>query len=1574
MKSTEMLSRKLVWVICLLLFHVSNLSSKPFSTTVIASPSSESPQDAIPNVINKNNENERASSPSSPLDSIWKTFKDVIESTTSVLSSSLSSSGSVSSHEEDHSVIRSERQIKDDMFNRRGLLMEQSLIEHYTHQFFDFFPQLKEYLLIAEEENFISEKKGSTEKIQARASPTNLDMLRWVQPDPIDSVTKCYCFSESRDSHWSFQWCPQKRTIFQGQRTKDGKLVPSFNLGTLSSPNGNAAKDKDNVLGITSDTSYLVTTAKANYPSAIAIHPYLDGDTCVESGLQRRISVVVLHRSASTKCSLGKGGETFLESVVEVRACQYMLHVCLDSWKDTVDLPQNDKTNYKEESPLAIKHRAHLITESGLEQMNQTLHYIKNHIIGSFARKSRADARGKSRDNILTSLHSALPPFPQTRIESNLKLIKNMFMHAYDSYMYHGYPASEVKPISCGPATFNLVKIPGLTLIDSLDTLVILGNYTEFARSVERLRFLNDNVYEETGLFTTGSGLFDVNYNVSVFETNIRVLGGLLSAHQLAAAFMADKVLKKEIWAKDRSILLGSHHEKEGESASSTPSIDCDDTSTTSQCKQESFPKNVHYNHTDQYWVYDDFLLELARDIGDRLLPAFDTKTGIPYGSINLMHGVPKGETPIASLAGGGTLTLEMELLSRLTGNNEYGRAAKLATRAFWMRRSTHGLLGKHICTRTGTWTESLSGIGSNSDSFYEYLIKHHILFPEDSDFWFQLVAAYGGLYNETRIGEWYGDVEMRRGKKQKGAPRRVFEALAAFYPGMQVLLGEITPAARTLNSFFLVREYLGFLPERFDFGAWKVDHGGGIHFLRPELLESAYFLHRSSKGFQNNIRSRRNSCTSDSSGWVWSGDFALHAIEKLTRTKCGYASVRGVSPKTTGKLKADRNRIGLMDEMPSFFLSETLKYLYLLFDDENILHTDENHDWVFTTEAHPIHNEPKQVSVDAKLMEQAQELKSRIQRRLDERKKPVYDLNQGLLEEKWTEESKVRDFGLQLKSLIKNVGKLYEDRRLLERRYSQHDTLFSTAVERLFPNDNSLSPFDVYSERLYTANPTYLSFRKLGNELDLTHSCPNLYASNFLWIRALNGGIADYSDSYKSRTDDDFLVSESDIIQLGSVDALALHGAGVHIQSLYDAFYQIRHPIQDKKIRKDKDPYSASRNTKGQEENRNGVTRFDMGTDMGSFDVSAFPGGSGFFVQHVESGETVITTLIEEEPTLGNQQGPFILVYSTSDAGTQVTGISRGYSVVDQDHRAVVLADVHGNSYSCQVQIMESKIHVEEDSSCDAPASSSPECISSETKDKIVHEFPCSPALFGPSHISHLQKVDIIEVKAKIQSSGANDKQGCGRFSMSPASNGSVKEPNPLDDSSSHCDIIGDEKSSLISLVERGDCTFQEKSFNKKITEGSKGVIVMNNNKGDDLFVMSGGGSKEITSLDREDYPVTVLVTWDDGQKILKTMSSHESKNDDTQLFAKISLVQDQVPPDSELKGSKSKFWPRVKASPDVLQIYSRSGWGIQAVQGFADGNTQAQWQLYLLQHGLAEETVYEGTNPTTDVDIVNG
>ena len=74
------------------------------------------------------------------------------------------------------------------------------------------------------------------------------------------------------------------------------------------------------------------------------------------------------------------------------------------------------------------------------------------------------------------------------------------------------------------------------------------------------------------------------------------------------------------------------------------------------------------------------------------------------------MYGVPEGETKIASTAGAGSLLIEFEVLSRLSGDESFGRAALLSMKSIYKRRSPVGLVGKHINTETGAWHESISG------------------------------------------------------------------------------------------------------------------------------------------------------------------------------------------------------------------------------------------------------------------------------------------------------------------------------------------------------------------------------------------------------------------------------------------------------------------------------------------------------------------------------------------------------------------------------------------------------------------------------------------------------------------------------------------------------------------------------------------------------------------------------------------------------------------------------------------------------------------------------------------------
>ena len=59
---------------------------------------------------------------------------------------------------------------------------------------------------------------------------------------------------------------------------------------------------------------------------------------------------------------------------------------------------------------------------------------------------------------------------------------------------------------------------------------------------------------------------------------------------------------------------------------------------------------------------------------------------------------------------------------------------------------------------------------------------------------------------------------------------------------------------------------------------------------------------------------------------WLSLGRDMLTSLQQLNRVECGYAAIRHLSHRD------------LEDRMDSYFLSETVKYLYLLFDTDNFI------------------------------------------------------------------------------------------------------------------------------------------------------------------------------------------------------------------------------------------------------------------------------------------------------------------------------------------------------------------------------------------------------------------------------------------------------------------------------------------------------------------------------------------------------------------------------------------------------------------------------------------------------------
>src|SRR5437764_11645478 len=138
----------------------------------------------------------------------------------------------------------------------------------------------------------------------------------------------------------------------------------------------------------------------------------------------------------------------------------------------------------------------------------------------------------------------------------------------------------------------------------------------------------------------------------------------------------------------------------------------------------------------------DKRLLMLAEDLGNRLLPVFESPTGLPYRYVNLKTG--KVRDNVTNPAEAGTLLIEFGTLARLTHRQIFYDKAKGALVEIYNRRSSIGLVGTWINVETGKWTDTDSHISGAIDSYYEYLLKCAILF-DDQDcrrMWNEGIAA----------------------------------------------------------------------------------------------------------------------------------------------------------------------------------------------------------------------------------------------------------------------------------------------------------------------------------------------------------------------------------------------------------------------------------------------------------------------------------------------------------------------------------------------------------------------------------------------------------------------------------------------------------------------------------------------------------------------------------------------------------------------------------------------------------------------------------------------------------------
>jgi len=348
----------------------------------------------------------------------------------------------------------------------------------------------------------------------------------------------------------------------------------------------------------------------------------------------------------------------------------------------------------------------------------------------------------------------------------------------------------------------------------------------------------------------------------------------------------------------------------------------------------------------------DEVFLDKAQDLGSRLIKSFNSPNRLPYGVINLQTG--KGHNFRRNsydylLAEVGTNQLEYRYLSTVTGDQSFVNKSIHVFDLLQRLMPNDGLLPLKLKDGTNGIEFSTDHIsfGGMGDSTYEYMLKLWLQGGKKEqqyrDMWDASVQGlHDHLLQQSRPNGLSYIAERKKGKLVHR-----FEHLTCFMSGSLALGAYTDPEgldsrrarrdlktakalaytcyqmyARTKSG--LSPEYVLFTGEHDDF---RIPHGGARQYiLRPEVVESLYYL---------------NKLTGDPIYREWGWEI-FQSLEKYCKSRYGYASLKDVN-KPTKK----------MDKMQSFFLAETLKYMYLLFDIESTI--DILHTHVFNTEAHPL-------------------------------------------------------------------------------------------------------------------------------------------------------------------------------------------------------------------------------------------------------------------------------------------------------------------------------------------------------------------------------------------------------------------------------------------------------------------------------------------------------------------------------------------------------------------------------------------------------------------------------------------
>ncbi|MCJ1307798.1 mannosyl-oligosaccharide alpha-1,2-mannosidase [Agyrium rufum] len=498
--------------------------------------------------------------------------------------------------------------------------------------------------------------------------------------------------------------------------------------------------------------------------------------------------------------------------------------------------------------------------------------------------------------------------------------VKEAFIQSWDGYSQNAWGYDEYHPVSKQGSQMATSGL-GWIIVDALDTLMIMNLTSRLSHAREWMS-------------TTLN--YDQDTEVNTFETTIRMLGGLLSAHYL---------------------------------------------STT-------YPDMAPLTDDDFGTPGEDLYLEKAADLADRLLGAFDTNSGVPASSVNLktLDGiVSKDDGGASSTAEAASLQLEFKYLAMLMGEATYWTKAEKVIQIIDDNGMEDGLLPIFIYADRGVFRGNNIRLGSRGDSYYEYLIKQYLQTSKQEslylDMWNQaLRGVRKHLITYSEDAHFTILAERPTGLDDEISPK--MDHLVCFMPGTIALgatEGLPLAEARKLKTWGkqqeedmdLARELTktcwgmykamatGLAPEiahfniatpphMYDDGkleSWEIEDwdgsaGGNMSWIhdfiikhqdahnlqRPETVESLFYMWR---------------ITGDSMYREWGWEM-FQAFVKHTSVEggAGFTSLNN----------ANTIPPQVKDNMESFWLAETLKYFYLLFSPNDLLPLDKI---VINTEAH---------------------------------------------------------------------------------------------------------------------------------------------------------------------------------------------------------------------------------------------------------------------------------------------------------------------------------------------------------------------------------------------------------------------------------------------------------------------------------------------------------------------------------------------------------------------------------------------------------------------------------------------